>query len=83
MDLVGISLLRNCSADRGDLDCRAVGSAYAAQIGTMKVTEELDALQTFGLSPIELLVLPRVLALVVALPLLTVYADVLGCSGGC
>ena len=58
------------------------GSAYAAEIGTMKVTEELDAVQTLGLSPIQLLVLPRVFALILALPLLTVYADALGVFGG-
>ncbi len=58
------------------------GSAYAAEIGTMKVTEELDAVQTLGLSPIQLLVLPRVFALILALPLLTVYADGLGVFGG-
>jgi phospholipid/cholesterol/gamma-HCH transport system permease protein len=58
------------------------GSAYAAQIGTMKVTEEIDALRTVGIAPIELLVLPKILALVIALPLLTVYADVLGVVGG-
>ena len=58
------------------------GSAYAAQIGTMKVTEEIDALRTIGVGPLELLVLPKVLALVVALPLLTVYTDVMGVLGG-
>ena len=58
------------------------GSAYAAQIGTMAVTEEIDAMRTLGIAPIELLVLPKLLALVVALPLLTVYADVCGVFGG-
>jgi phospholipid/cholesterol/gamma-HCH transport system permease protein len=52
------------------------------QIGTMKVTEELDAVRTLGISPMALLVLPRALALVIALPLLTVYADALGVFGG-
>lgn len=80
---MGISLLREIAPlIAAILIAGRSGSAYAAQIGTMKVTEELDALQTFGLSPIELLVLPRVLALVVALPLLTVYADVVGVFGG-
>ena len=83
VDLVGISLLREIAPlIAAILIAGRSGSAYAAQIGTMKVTEELDALQTFGLSPTELLVLPRVMALVVALPLLTVYADVLGVFGG-
>ncbi len=83
VDLVGISLLREIAPlIAAILIAGRSGSAYAAQIGTMKVTEELDALQTFGLSPIELLVVPRVLALVVALPLLTAYADALGVFGG-
>ncbi len=83
VDLVGISLLREIAPlIAAILIAGRSGSAYAAQIGTMKVTEELDALQTFGLSPIELLVLPRMVALVVALPLLTVYADLLGVFGG-
>ena len=58
------------------------GSAYAAQIGTMKVTEEIDALRTIGIGPIELLVLPKMLALMIALPLLTVFADITGVLGG-
>jgi phospholipid/cholesterol/gamma-HCH transport system permease protein len=58
------------------------GSAYAAQIGTMAVTEEIDAMKTLAIAPIELLVLPKVIALVIALPLLTVFADVLGVVGG-
>jgi phospholipid/cholesterol/gamma-HCH transport system permease protein len=58
------------------------GSAYAAQIGTMAVTEEIDAMRTLGLAPQELLVLPKVLALVIALPLLTVFADAMGILGG-
>ncbi len=83
VDLVGISLLREIAPlIAAILIAGRSGSAYAAHIGTMKVTEELDALRTFGLSPTELLVLPRMLALVVALPLLTVYADVLGVLGG-
>jgi len=58
------------------------GSAYAAQIGTMKVTEEIDALRTIGIGHIELLVLPKMLALMIALPLLTVFADITGVLGG-
>ena len=58
------------------------GSAYAAQIGTMAVTEEIDAMRTLGIAPLELLVLPKIIALVIALPLLTVFADVLGVFGG-
>jgi phospholipid/cholesterol/gamma-HCH transport system permease protein len=58
------------------------GSAYAAQIGTMSVTEEIDAMRTLGISPLELLVLPKIFALIIVLPLLTVFADVLGTFGG-
>ena len=58
------------------------GSAYAAEIGTMKVNEEIDALRTLGLTPQELLVLPRVMGLMLAMPLLTVVADIAGVFGG-
>ncbi len=58
------------------------GSAFTAQIGTMKVNEEIDAMRTIGLDPMEVLVIPRVLALMLTLPLLTFYADMLGLMGG-
>ena len=58
------------------------GSAYTAQIGTMKVNEEIDAMRTLGLDPMEVLVLPRILALVLVMPLLTFYADMMGLLGG-
>jgi phospholipid/cholesterol/gamma-HCH transport system permease protein len=58
------------------------GAAYAAHIGTMQVNEEIDALRTLGLSPMDFLVLPRMLALLVMTPLLTVYADLMGILGG-
>ena len=58
------------------------GSAFTAQIGTMKVNEEIDAMRTLGLDPMEVLVMPRVLALVIVLPLLTFYADIMGLLGG-
>ena len=58
------------------------GSAFTAQIGSMKVNEEVDAMRTIGLDPIELLVLPRVLAFVFMLPLLTFIADIMGLFGG-
>ena len=58
------------------------GSAYTAQIGTMQVTEEVDALRTIGIHPIDLLVLPKMIALLVALPLLTLFADVMSVFGG-
>jgi phospholipid/cholesterol/gamma-HCH transport system permease protein len=58
------------------------GSAFTAQIGTMQVREEVDAMRTIGLDPVDILVVPRVLALMIALPLLTFYADILGIAGG-
>ncbi len=58
------------------------GSSYAATIGTMQVNEELDALQTMGLSKIDFLVLPRLLALLIAMPILTILADFMGMIGG-
>jgi phospholipid/cholesterol/gamma-HCH transport system permease protein len=58
------------------------GSAFAAEIGVMQLNEETDALRAMGMNPIELLVVPRVLALVIALPLLTVIADAMGLAGG-
>ena len=82
-DLVGLSMLRELSPLlTAIIVAGRSGSAYAAQIGTMKVTEEIDALRTIGVAPLELLVLPKLLALVVALPLLTVYTDVMGVLGG-
>lgn len=83
VDLVGLSMLRELAPlMTAIIVAGRSGSAFAAQIGTMKVTEEIDALRTIGISPMELLVLPKVLALVVALPLLSVYADILGVLGG-
>ena len=58
------------------------GGAYAAQLGTMQVNEEIDALKTFGFSPMDFLVLPRMLALALMFPLLVLYADALGIFGG-
>ncbi len=58
------------------------GAAYAAQLGTMQTREEIDAITTLGLSPVEFLVVPRMLALVVVMPLLVMYANLLGMLGG-
>jgi phospholipid/cholesterol/gamma-HCH transport system permease protein len=58
------------------------GAAYAAQLGTMQTREEIDAIETLGISPMEFLVLPRMLALVLVMPMLCVYSDVLGMLGG-
>jgi phospholipid/cholesterol/gamma-HCH transport system permease protein len=82
-DLVGVSMLREFAPlITAILIAGRSGSAYAAQIGTMAVTEEIDALRTLGIAPLELLVLPKLIALVIALPLLTVFADLLGVLGG-
>ncbi|MDB5366186.1 MAG: transporter permease [Rhodospirillales bacterium] len=58
------------------------GSSFTAQIGTMKINQEIDAMRTMGLDPMELLVVPRVLALMLTLPLLGFYADIMGLLGG-
>lgn len=58
------------------------GAAYAAELGSMQANEEIDALRTFGFPPLEFLVLPRVLALIVSMPILTCFADALGMLGG-
>lgn len=82
-DLVGLSMLREFAPlITAIIIAGRSGSAYAAQIGTMTVTEEIDAMRTLGIAPLELLVLPKILALVIALPLLTVFADVMGVFGG-
>jgi phospholipid/cholesterol/gamma-HCH transport system permease protein len=82
-DLVGLAMLRELSPLlTAIIIAGRSGSAYTAQIGTMKVTEEIDALRTIGVVPQELLVLPKMLALIVVLPLLTVYTDVTGVLGG-
>ena len=82
-DLVGLSMLREFSPlITAIIIAGRSGSAYAAQIGTMAVTEEIDAMRTLGISPQEMLVLPKLIALIIALPLLTVFADMLGVFGG-
>ena len=82
-DLVGLSMLREFAPlITAIIIAGRSGSAYAAQIGTMAVTEEIDAMRTLGIAPLDLLVVPKILALVIALPLLTVFADVLGVFGG-
>lgn len=58
------------------------GSAYAAQIGTMHMTEEVDALRVIGITPYEMLVLPKLLAMLIVMPLLTIFANIFGMLGG-
>jgi phospholipid/cholesterol/gamma-HCH transport system permease protein len=82
-DLIGLSMLREFAPlITAIIIAGRSGSAYAAQIGTMMVTEEIDAMRTVGIAPQEMLVLPKVIALVIAMPLLTVFADGLGVLGG-
>ena len=82
-DLVGIAMVRVLGAVMtGIILTGRTGAAFAAQLGTMQVNEELDALETLGISPMDFLVLPRLLALTVMMPLLCLYADVMGILGG-
>jgi phospholipid/cholesterol/gamma-HCH transport system permease protein len=83
IDLTVISLLRELGVlVTAIMVAGRSGSAFAAEIGVMQLREEVNALRTIGLSPIEVLVLPRVIALVIVLPLLTFFADVVGLLGG-
>jgi phospholipid/cholesterol/gamma-HCH transport system permease protein len=83
VNLVGVTMLR----EMGPLLAAIIvagrtGSAYTAEIGTMRITEELDALRSLGITPLEMLVVPKLLGLLIALPLLTLYASALGIFGG-
>lgn len=82
-NLVGIAMLLEMGAIiTGIIMAGRTGASYAAQLGTMEVNEEIDALKTMGVSPLAFLVIPRMLALILMMPLLCVYADVLGILGG-
>ena len=82
-DLVGIATVREMGAMMTAIIMAGrTGAAFAAQIGTMQVKEEIDALSTFGFSPLDFLVTPRVLALIIMMPFLCLYADLLGIVGG-
>jgi phospholipid/cholesterol/gamma-HCH transport system permease protein len=82
-DLVGIAMMREMGAMMtGIIMAGRTGAAFAAQLGTMKVTQEVDAFTTAGFSPLEFLVLPRVMALILMMPLLCLYADFVGVFGG-
>lgn len=81
--LVGFGMLREMGAlMTGIIIAGRTGAAFAAELGSMKISEEIDALTTLGISPIEHLALPRVLGLFVMMPLLTIYADFIGIVGG-
>lgn len=82
-DLVGISMARELAPlMTAIIVAGRTGSAFTAQIGTMMVTEEVDALRAMGIRPLEVLVTPKVLGLIIALPLLTLFADAMGVLGG-
>jgi len=82
-DLVAIAMVREMAAIMtGIILAGRSGAAFAAQLGTMKVNEEIDALRTLGISAMDYLVLPRVIALILMMPLLTAYAALLGIVGG-
>jgi phospholipid/cholesterol/gamma-HCH transport system permease protein len=82
-DVVGIGVVRVMGAIMtGIIMAGRTGAAFAAQLGTMQVNEEIDALETLGLSPVEFLVLPRMLALMLMMPLLCLYSDLMGVLGG-
>ncbi len=81
--LVGIGLVREMGAMMTAIIMAGrTGAAFAAELGTMKVTQEIDALTTMGISPMEFLVLPRMIALILMMPLLCLYSDFVGILGG-
>lgn len=82
-DLVGISMVRVMGAVMtGIIMAGRTGAAFAAQLGTMQVNEEIDALKTLGISPVEFLVIPRMLALTIMMPFLVIFANLAGILGG-
>lgn len=83
VDLLGVSILREMGVLLASIVIAGrSGSAFAAQIGTMRVNQEVDAMSTLGLDPVEILVLPRIMALVICMPLIAVYADIMALLGG-
>ncbi|HEU0157336.1 MAG TPA: MlaE family lipid ABC transporter permease subunit [Stellaceae bacterium] len=84
VDLLGVSILRELGVlMTAIIIAGRSGSAFTAEIGTMRVNEEIDAMRTIGLDPIEVLVMPRLSGLLVTLPLLTLYANLMALLGGC
>jgi phospholipid/cholesterol/gamma-HCH transport system permease protein len=82
-NLVGIGMVREMGAlMTGVIMAGRTGAAFAAQLGTMQVNEEIDAFRTLGISPTDLLVMPRMLALILVMPLLTLYSDLVGMLAG-
>jgi phospholipid/cholesterol/gamma-HCH transport system permease protein len=82
-DIVGIAMVRVMGAVMtGILMSGRTGASFAAELGIMQTNEEIDAFKTLGIDPVEFLVIPRILALVIMMPLLTLYADLMGIFGG-
>jgi phospholipid/cholesterol/gamma-HCH transport system permease protein len=82
-NLVGLGMTREMGAMMAAIIMAGrTGAAFAAQLGTMQVNEEIDALQTMGIDPVDFLVLPRMISLLVMMPLLALWADLLGIGGG-
>jgi len=82
-DLVGIATVREMGCIMtGIILCGRTGAAFAAQLGTMKVNEEISAFETFGIAPVEFLVLPRMVALILVMPFLCAFADLISMAGG-
>ncbi|MGA0845724.1 MAG: MlaE family ABC transporter permease, partial [Luteolibacter sp.] len=82
-DLVGIAMVREMGVVMtAILMSGRTGAAFAAHIGSMKANQEIDALRSFGINPFDFLVLPRLLALVITMPLLTIYSNCIGILGG-
>lgn len=82
-DLVSLAMAREMAGMMtGIVMAGRTGAAFAAQLGTMQVNQEIDAFKTFGIDPMNFLVLPRMIALIVMVPLLTIYANLVGILGG-
>jgi phospholipid/cholesterol/gamma-HCH transport system permease protein len=82
-DIVGIAMVRVLSAVMtGIIMAGRIGASFAAELGMMQTNEEIDAFKTLGISPVEFLVVPRILALVMMIPILTIFADLMGVLGG-
>jgi len=83
VELVSLTMLRELAPMMtAVIIAGRTGSAFTAQIGTMKVTEEINAMRTIGMAPMDILVIPRIIALMITLPLLIVFADIMGVFGG-
>jgi phospholipid/cholesterol/gamma-HCH transport system permease protein len=82
-DLVGLGITRELGPlMTAIIVCGRSGAAFAAELGTMKVSEEIDALRTMGISPLRFLVFPRIFGLFLIMPILTLFGDVVGIAGG-